>query len=81
MAYPSLRFNLLKDKSVRFQVGRFLQSMHENKGVVFHMGTSMEEIVGNEEGFVSGIKLKGGDTLDVSEEYFRLVFSCTKQIK
>lgn len=46
------------------KVGRFLQSMHENKGVVFHMGTSMEEIVGDDEGFVNGIKLKGGETLD-----------------
>ena len=39
--------------------------MHESKGVEFHMGTSMEEILGDECGKVKQIKLKGGETIDV----------------
>jgi len=45
------------------EVGQFLQNMHENKGVEFHMGTSMEEIIGDDKK-VKQIKLKGGQTID-----------------
>jgi len=46
------------------EVGAYLQSLHESKGVEFHMGTSMEKIVADDKGNVSHIVLKGGDMLE-----------------
>ncbi len=45
------------------KIGKMLQSMHEEKGVVFHLGSEVKEIVGNQ-GKVTGVTLSSGETVE-----------------
>lgn len=45
------------------RVGKMLQTMHEEKGVKFYLGSGVKEIVGDE-GKVTGVMLPSGETLE-----------------
>ncbi len=45
------------------RVGKMLQAMHEEKGVEFHLGSGVKEIVGDE-GKVTGVMLPSGEMLE-----------------
>ncbi len=45
------------------RVGKMLQNMHEEKGVVFHLGSGVKEFVGDE-GKVTGVTLSSEVTLE-----------------
>ena len=45
------------------RVGRMLQSMHEEKGITFHLQSGVKEIV-EVEGKVTGVTLPSGETLE-----------------